>query len=649
MLTMFSNIKKLTMIGWTIAIIISLALTAYTQRQYSLETAKNIAGANFNKDQAFRKWASSHGGVYVPIDMKRTPPSPYLAHIPNRDITTTTGKKYTLMNPAYMLRQLMEEYDGLYGAKGHITALEILNPLSKPDSWEEQALLNFQKDSKLEEISELIKKDNKSYMRLIRPMGNGPSCLKCHSHQKSYIGTKTAGGVSVIIPMQDIYALEQKSLNKIIFIHLIFWLVGLYLFYYVHTKEEHAKAKTQELLKDAVFKSEQIESANKKLTIQQRELDKKAKDLELSSKYKSDFLANMSHEIRTPLNAIIGFIDLTKKQNKDPKIDEYMNVITNSSKNLLEIIEDILDFSKIENGKLAIDKINFNLKEELNAIIKLFELKCSDKNINLITEYNKNIPSNINADSLRIKQVLSNLLSNAIKFTNENKNIFVYINYNNSILYISVKDQGKGIHTDKLDHIFKSFNQEDNSTTRKFGGTGLGLSISKALTKLMGGDLEAKSKLGEGSEFSFFVPAPVAKDLNKEVEKTQTTNFNNKKVLVVEDNKSNQLLMQIILDEMEFETIDIANDGLLGLEAFKNNDYDVILMDENMPNMNGIESTKLMIIHELENNLTHTPVIALTANAIKGDRNKFLAAGMDEYLSKPVDVKKLNTVLKKFL
>jgi len=644
----FFTIKILTMLGWSLAIVSSIIFTAYTQRQHSLESARYIANANFNKDQAFRRWASTHGGVYVPIDMKRTPPSPYLAHIPNRDITTLTGERFTLMNPAYMLRQMMSEYSGLYGVKGHITALEILNPKSKPDAWEKKALLSFQKDSNIQEISELIELDNQSYMRLIRPMENSENCLKCHGHQPSYIDTPTAGGVSVTVPLKEIYALEKKSLTKTLLIHLLFWLVGMFLFYILLSKEERSKAKISELLKESELKNTEIKVANKLLKEQQNELDKKAKDLERSSQYKSEFLANMSHEIRTPLNAIMGFIELTKKQNRDTKINEYMNVIDSSSKDLIRIIEDVLDFSKIESGKLVIDKIDFNTREELSIVTKLFEVACSQKNIELSISFDENVPTNINADPLRTKQVISNLISNAIKFTEADKHIIISISYKNSDLFISVLDEGKGIAKDKLEHIFESFNQEDNSTTRKFGGTGLGLSISKALVDLMGGNLKVKSQPNKGSEFYFHIPISTVKEIDKNTENIQTSSFKGKRVLMVEDNKSNQLLMNIILEEMEFD-VDVADDGLLGVEAFKTNNYDIILMDENMPNMNGIEATGLMLKYEKEHNIEHTPIVALTANAIKGDKERFLESGMDEYISKPIDIQKLNTILEKFL
>jgi len=393
-----------------------------------------------------------------------------------------------------------------------------------------------------------------------------------------------------------------------------------------------------------------------KLTQSQKETIKKAisnienqkNALKNALETKSEFLANMSHEIRTPLNAIIGFIDILKEENKNEKSQEYLDIIDSSSKSLVQIIEDILDFSKIESGKIDIEKIDFNTIKEFEITTYLFKAKASEKNILLSLNLDKNLPKYINSDPLRIKQVMSNLLSNAIKFTNNHKKIDVNIKYENNFLYVSVIDQGKGIAENKLEHIFESFSQEDSSTTREFGGTGLGLSISSELVKLLGGELKVKSKPEVGSEFYFFIPAEIGKELLITDTYKADSNFNDKVVLLVEDNKANQMFMKVILKKQKLK-FDIANDGVEAIEAFKSKKYDLILMDENMPNMNGIEATKHILEMEKIQNLQHTPIIALTANALKGDREKFLSAGMDEYMTKPVDKNIFSNLLSLFL
>ena len=367
----------------------------------------------------------------------------------------------------------------------------------------------------------------------------------------------------------------------------------------------------------------------------------------VSANTKSEFLANMSHEIRTPLNAILGFIGLLKDESVGKSL-EYVNIIDTSSKSLLKIIEDILDFSKIESGKLDIDKIDFNVKSEFEIITHLFDLKCSEKNISLTLNIDKSLPQVINSDPLRIKQIISNLISNAIKFTDNGKKIIVDIRYKKNFLNVYVKDEGKGIAKDKLSHIFEAFGQEDSSTTREYGGTGLGLSISSELTKLLGGELKVKSEIGIGSEFYFSIPASIGKEIIKIEKNRDNISFENKKILLAEDNKANQMFMKVVFKKLKLE-FDIACDGLEAIESFKNNKYDIILMDENMPNMNGIEATKNILEIEKENNLVHTPIISLTANALKGDRERFLSAGMDEYMTKPVNMEKLNTILERLL
>ncbi len=366
-----------------------------------------------------------------------------------------------------------------------------------------------------------------------------------------------------------------------------------------------------------------------------------------ASKSKSEFLANMSHEIRTPLNAIMGFIELLQDENDRQKSKEYLKIIENSGKSLLQIIEDILDFSKIESGKLEIDVVDFNAEEEFSVIAHLFDARCSEKGINLILKIGT-LPVILKSDPLRIKQVIANLISNAVKFTPSGKNIVVSLNYENGSLYVSVEDEGIGIAEDKLEDVFEAFSQEDSSTTRKYGGTGLGLSISSALVKLLDGKLKVVSKQGVGSRFYFSIPVEIGIKKEDEEQDSEHRSFQAKKILVVEDNASIQMFMSIMLDTLEIEC-EIAKDGIEAVACFKKNKYDLILMDENMPNKNGIEATQDILKIEKIENLEHTPIIALTANAIKGDRERFMSVGMDEYLTKPISKNVLVKMLGKFL
>ena len=370
---------------------------------------------------------------------------------------------------------------------------------------------------------------------------------------------------------------------------------------------------------------------------------------EKAAKVKSEFLANMSHEIRTPLNAMFGFIRILQELENDQDKRKYLNIIEKSGENLLTIINDILDFSKIESGKFNIEKIEFNPKEEILILKELFASKASEKNI-LLTIKKESLKYNIISDPTRIKQVIANLLSNAIKFTPENKKIELCIKYddNKEELYIEVKDEGIGIPKDKLKHIFEEFSQADSSTTRKYGGTGLGLTISYKLVQLLGGELKVESEVNKGSKFYFSIPAKKA-GLAKEIDVTPKKMLQDKfdlHLLLVEDNKANQMFMKVILKKLGI-SFDIANDGIEAIEMYKNNKYNLILMDENMPRMNGIEATKNIRKIEREKNKDPIIIIALTANALEGDRERFILSGMNYYLSKPLDIEKLKDILRK--
>jgi len=413
------------------------------------------------------------------------------------------------------------------------------------------------------------------------------------------------------------------------------------------TLEQRVKDQVDELRdKDEIlFKQE-------KERIELKFAEEQAKSSNLA---KSNFLANMSHEIRTPLNAILGFIDILFQKEKSKDKREKLKIIKDSSDALLTIINDILDFSKIESGKMVVDNTVFKTKEPFTLISGLFYDKAQEKNINIKLHVDKNLPLNAYGDITRIKQVYSNLLSNAVKFSNKNSVIDVNIDFNekNKQLLCSVQDYGTGIAPENIEKIFHSFEQADSSTTRKFGGTGLGLPISKKLIEIMGGELRVESKLEKGSKFYFnldlFSNVPDIAENSEDTYKAIDIDKNSLKgkILLVEDNKPNQMLMKLMLKKFNLE-VTIANDGLEAIEAYKKDKYSLILMDENMPNMNGIEATKNIRILELQKDYK-TPIVAVTANALSGERERFMNSGMDDYISKPVGRNELERVLVKFL
>lgn len=376
----------------------------------------------------------------------------------------------------------------------------------------------------------------------------------------------------------------------------------------------------------------------------ERELEEAKLKAEASSKSKEVFLAHMSHEIRTPMNAIIGMAGLLAQSNLSSKQKVYLDAIRTSSNNLLNIINDILDFSKIEAGKLTLETVGFQpdtlIKNTIGAISHL----AAGKSILINVQLDKNVPKFLLGDPLRINQILINLLSNAIKFTPEGRVTLSASYSENNLLNLSVSDTGIGIDEEKLQSIFESFTQADNSISRKFGGTGLGLTITRQLTELMGGTITVDSKLGIGSTFSVSLPLSIGSETDVPISSRKTTGNLQKlvglKILLVEDNTLNQFLATTVLEAKGLQ-VEIADNGSAAINKLKNHTFDLILMDIQMPIMGGLEATQI-IRNEL--GIT-TPIIALTAKAIKGDEQIYLEAGMDGYLSKPFEPEQLvNTV-----
>ncbi|MEA1918247.1 MAG: ATP-binding protein [Campylobacterota bacterium] len=482
---------------------------------------------------------------------------------------------------------------------------------------------------------------------------------------------------------------------------------------------------------------------------------------------KDEFLSNMSHEIRTPLNAILGFVTILQKRLEDEKSLHYLDIISKSGQSLLHIINDILDFSKIQSGKFTITPHSFEAFDEFSSAVKLFASKAYEKKINLYFYIDAKIPESLNADAIRIKQILSNLLSNAIKFTPENGTIKIKINYADNNLQINVQDSGIGISAEHQKRIFNAFEQADGSTTREYGGTGLGLSISSKLAALMQGELSIKSEPGHGSLFSLSIPVSVTDECSRP--QFQTSKIDNLKItliqlepndesalkligkyfddysvrytkadtldnldgdiaiicehkdaiahmianektaiiletlpehhydnyphiytiaapfvpfdvmrvldeatvevlegttvinqeaqalkfqahiLIAEDNKTNQMLIKLLMDDYGI-TYDMANDGIEAVSAYKNSrNYDLVLTDENMPNLNGMGAMQQMRSFDAENNFASIPIVVLTASVLESDRERFFKEGMDDFVGKPIDEQELQKVLQKYL
>jgi len=387
---------------------------------------------------------------------------------------------------------------------------------------------------------------------------------------------------------------------------------------------------------DVILNKKQVVTHNKEMKEINKSLQIAKEKAEQASEYKSQFLANMSHEIRTPLNAISGFIGLLHDEETNNEKLKYYKTIQNASNLLTTIINDILDFSKIESGKLEVELVNFNPYEDILLTAELFKIQAVEKEINFTIFYNENIPKLLYGDIYKIKQIFTNLLSNAIKFTPNGSKIKCMLWYINGKLNIRVKDYGIGIPKEKAKLIFESFSQVDSSVVRKYGGTGLGLSISSKLASLLGGSL-IFTNAKKGSIFTLSIPISVVNESEevKEIVKASHDAVKSGHILLVEDNEANRMFVGIVLKKAGL-TYDYANNGLEAIEKFKVGKFDLVLMDENMPKLGGIMATKEILAFEKKSKVEHTPIIALTANALSGDERRFLEAGMDGYLSKPI-------------
>ena len=402
---------------------------------------------------------------------------------------------------------------------------------------------------------------------------------------------------------------------------------------------------------------DEAEALNDQLTEASAKANRLAVMADEANQAKSQFLANMSHEIRTPMNAIIGFGDVLADEDLNDEHQKYVKMIQNAGNNLLALINDILDFSKIEAGKLDIEKTECQLSEIVHHVDSILRPAAIKKKIDFQVIQCGQLPARMCSDRARIIQCLVNLVNNALKFT-ECGHVFINISYKKvsekDYICFAVEDTGIGIPKDRQDLIFESFTQADSTTTKRFGGTGLGLTITKQFAELLGGWINIKSTEGKGSIFSLFIPVGIDMEQAGVMDKYEFTNHISQpvihdkdkyhgRVLVAEDNPSNQMLIKLLLKKVGIESVVVEN-GQEAIDTIGSEDFQLVLMDMQMPIMNGYEAVK-----KLRKNGVKTAIIALTANAMKGDKEKCIEVGCDGYLAKPIDREKFLSILDKYL
>jgi len=401
---------------------------------------------------------------------------------------------------------------------------------------------------------------------------------------------------------------------------------------------------------DLFSQQQELKNLLQKLEEKNKELEIQKVKAEEATREKSMFLANMSHEIRTPLNGIIGISKILEESNLDSEQKELTEIITTSGENLLNIVNDILDFSKIESGQIKLEKIDFSLKKVVESIVKLMKLNADKKGNTLSVKTDKKVPDTLIGDPYRLSQILTNLVNNAIKFTQKGT-IEIRVESSNTDeketeLLFRVIDTGIGISEDGQKKLFKEFSQTESSTSRKYGGTGLGLAICSNLTSLMGGEIGVTSTEGNGSEFWFSLKFGYKQQTQKDMRTEDIDIPADIKILYAEDNPVNQRVTQLLLQKIGIEC-EIANNGQEAIEMYKTNQFDLILMDMQMPEVDGIESAKQ--IRKIEqNNGVENPVfiVAVTANTFSEDKQKCFNAGMNDFISKPFKEAELKRIIK---
>ncbi len=561
-------------IVWSVLIAASLYWNYSNARQQSINLVSIEARTHFNKDTASRFWAASHGGVYVPID-EHTPPNPRLSHIPERDITTPSGKKLTLMNPAYMLRQMMQDFEDLYGVKGKITTFpdKLFYQGNMPDAWELAALQRFQQGSK--EVKEITEINGMPHMRLMRPLFIKQGCLKCHGFQGYKVGD-LRGAVGVSVSMQPYLESEQSWLRALYFSHGLLWLVGLLALIYFFTR---AKARAQELfdVENQFRQSQKMEATG-------------------------TLVGGIAHNFNNMLAGLTGNLYLAKKKSSNnPDVMKKLEQAEKLSFEAANMIKQLLTFAR----KGIVEIKTFGLNSFMKEISKLCESSIPDN-----IKYNQQLCREelvVAGDATQLQQVLLNLINNARDAVSGVSQPEISLTFNefeadknfmiahpkvggNLFAHLIIKDNGTGINDKDREHIFEPF-----YTTKEVGlGTGLGLSMVYGAIQSHGGVIEVDSRLGEGTAFHIYLPLVEEKNIDVTSDQvSEAVSGNGELILLVDDNAEVRSTVKDVLENLGYRVLEASN-GLKAVDMFIKGQQDIslIIMDVVMPILGGVQATE---------------------------------------------------------
>jgi PAS domain S-box-containing protein len=718
------------------------------------EQALVEASIAYQKDIDYRRWAAQLGGVYAEVT-EALQPNPYL-DVPERDPVTTSGKSFTLINPAYMTRMvhgLMIEQSGI---KGHITSLNPIRPANAPSPWERKALESFLRGQT--EAHEFTVEDGKNVLRYMRAMVTEKPCLKCHA-QQGYKEGDIRGGISVTLSMakyEKTLAVQKKETalryymifcSGLAFILCMFGVlrrhellrdasertlriaeatsrenerrfrtlferapVGILLLdhkgviagcnerlaeIFGATREMYlgmdlmSKIRDEKIQAGLVHLFENggadfegpyesivtgklvylrirgvrinpelllilVEDISRQKTAESALLAAK-EQAEAATKAKSEFLANMSHEIRTPLNGVQGMLQLLATTEQTEEQKEYVAAGLKSTSRLTRLLSDLLDITRIEAGKLQLFETAFDIEQVEKSIKDTFDLEARQKNLRLTVQRDPLVPGKLLGDEVRLRQILFNLVGNALKFTETGEvrveiSLLPVSNDTAARLLIVVRDTGIGVSDEDLERVFSPFVQADGAYTKSYQGAGLGLSIVKKLVALLGGTLSVESAPREGTAVYLSLPFKRPCPDLAQAERFEPAAIQNGatplRVLLAEDDAVSLIYGKVMLEKMGC-SVTAVKDGQEALQQLEQEDFDLIFMDVQMPVLDGIEATRAIRASSALGAKSSIPIIAMTAYAMVGDKEAFLAAGMNDYISKPVDQATLEEVVER--